>query len=159
MTQAPVNAVLAQYTLRKAAQDDASNTAKANAQLFAVTLAEAQNKSFNNILNGDRKTAYNSMFGGDQSVASASNPLTALAGNASNPTAALAGASSASTASSLVFASAKLIGKKVTYFNPTNTKEIKEGTVTKISVEKGKLLIDVDGTVIPKDYLVSVKNN
>jgi hypothetical protein len=160
MTQSPVNAVLAQYTLRNAAQGVTGGLpANVNPQLFAVTLAQEQNKSINNILTGDRKTAYNSIFGNDSSAASSNNPLTALAGSSSNSTANLAGASSTTASSSLVYASATLIGNKVTYFNPDNTKEIKEGTVTKISVNKGKLQIHVGDTIIAKDYLISVKKN
>jgi len=161
-----VNAIFGQYGNSgtvDVSQFSRTGTATTNPDLFAVILAQSQNTSFSNILFGDSEDAYNSIFGSNSSSSGFDTSDTSLFGGVgSNLPAELSGVGGANTAYNNnpayieLIARSNLVGKTVTYYDPSNTKDTKSGTVNSVSVDNGILQINVSGTAITPEYLKSV---
>jgi hypothetical protein len=119
-----------------------------------------------NILFGESDTAFNSVFGSDTTsngVASGNSSLFGGSSTSSFPSD-LSGIAGQMTAYSgtpkylELIARSNLVGKTITYYNPTNTKETLEGVVQSVAIDNGILQISLGTTTITPEYLKSVKS-
>lgn len=162
MARPPVSAILGQYgnsgTIN-VSQFDRTGSAHTSADpnVFALMLEQAKSSIITNNLFGDDEDAQEAIFGASSFYPSTQG--SSLFGNQSYLPSELVGAAGGSSVNATspqyvaLIARSNLIGKSVTAYDSSNN--LIEGTVNRVTVENGTVLIQVGDTYVPAENLQS----
>ena len=162
MVRPPVSAILGQYgnsgTI-DVSQFDRTGSAYTNTDpnAFALMLEQAKSTIITNNLFGDEDDAQEAIFGTSSFYPSSQS--SGLFGNQSYLPAELVGAAGGSSVNATspqyvaLIARSNLLGKSVTAYDSSNN--LIEGTVNRVTVDNGNVLIQVGDTYVPAENLQS----